>query len=435
MTDYQRYNTSDDVNNGNHDLDEDLFEEADQLVFPTNLYVLIFVLWPLAFATILGNALAIWAYTTDSKIRSNISNRFIFYLSISDFTVGFVSLPLNNVWLHFGYWPLGEAVCKAWLIVDYASCYISVLAILLLSFDRCWWVFWPMRYKGCQTGRKATILILSTALFAFTFYTIPILFWSTWVGEDQIDYSVSCEPENITNVTYGIIFALCETVLPAIAISILNILVYHKIRKVCHTRGRSIRGRGGQFKPRVRKQGTCLSQPGKENEQIYPRNSEECVALNPSGDNILTISNIDDMNIRKSAGDGHHGDKRGCKSTMTNASGHSGGHSGSSQDSRQQDRYVNGYKKAGKMLACMVAVFMICWTPFNIALLASAICPNECIRNITWEAVNYLLWANSTVNPLLYVLTNERYKRRMLSVFQVSFRRKASFRLKLSTST
>ena len=345
------------------------------------LYLLVFILWPLTFFTIVGNILALWAFVTDSKIRQNVTNRYILCLTISDLTVGCFSLPFNNIWLHFGRWPLGEVVCKIWLIVDYVACYISVMAILLLSFDRFHWVYWPLKYRQTHTVTKATFLILTASAFAFLFSTIPILFWDIWVGEKRIDYSVDCEPETSYNFTYGVISVIFETIIPAIGISILNIMVYHKIRKVCLSRGRSFRSQSGKARK-------LKPQSSVRNEQIMKQegtHSVECEELYP-----------DVKNQGKSKDEYFKIHGKNSRTVMNS--------------------YINGYRKAGKRLASMVGIFLFCWTPFNIVLVASTLC-NNCIRSATWEAVNYLLWANSAINPVVYVITNERYKRRMLSIF------------------
>ncbi|XP_072030241.1 histamine H3 receptor-like [Amphiura filiformis] len=369
------------INDFNGTFEEKAIESA-------NIYVLLFILWPLAIVTILGNILAVWAFVTDIKIQSNVTNRYIFCLSISDLIVGCVSIPLNNVWLHFGRWPMGEIVCKTWLVIDYAACYISVMAILLLSYDRFLWVSRPFKYRKSQTVNKATVKILVTTVFAFVFYTIPILFWDIWMGEKHIDYSVDCEPENSGNFIYGLVFAIFETIFPAIGIGVLNILVYSRIRKACLLRQRSFR----------------TNQESKRMTKIYEINTREtqCGDHQPKAFESPQLDNKQDNQFNA------HLDKdvEECVSLRQHHE---------RKTVRPSNSHISGYHKAGKRLATMVGVYLFCWIPFNVCLLGNAVC-NDCIRSATWEAVNYILWGNSALNPVLYVLTNERYKRRMLSV-------------------
>ncbi|XP_072030462.1 histamine H3 receptor-like [Amphiura filiformis] len=341
----------------------------------TNIYVLLFILWPLAIFTVLGNALAIWAFVTDSRIQSNVTNRYIFCLSISDLIIGCVSLPFNNVWLHFGRWPMGETVCKIWLVIDYAACYLSVMAILLLSYDRFLWVSWPLKYRQSQTAKMATVKILITTAFVFVFFTIPILFWDIWVGEKHIDYRKDCEPENSGNFIYGLVFVIFETILPALGIGVLNILVYLRIRKTCVLRERSFRNIQDIKKTRERYE-IDTKESKYENQELHPKT---CGSSFVHGKQDIHL----DMDVKESE--------------------------------QPPNSYINGYRKAGRRLATMVGVFLFCWIPYNVCLLYNALCI-DCIGNATWETVNYLLWGNSALNPVLYALTNERYKRRMMSV-------------------
>ncbi|XP_072030250.1 histamine H3 receptor-like [Amphiura filiformis] len=353
-----------------------------------NIYVLLFILWPLAIFTVLGNALAIWAFVTDSRIQSNVTNRYIFCLSISDLIVGCVSLPLNNVWLHFGRWPMGEIVCKTWLVIDYAACYLSVMVILLLSYDRFLWVSWPLKYRQSQTAKTATVKILVTTAFVFTFFTIPILFWDIWAGEKHIDYRMDCEPENSGNFIYGLVFVIFETILPAIGIGVLNTLVYLRIRKTCSLRERSFRNIQNT-KETGKKCEIDAKETKYENHELQPKT---CGSPHLHGKQYIHSNEHLETDVKE------------CVSLRP--------HYESVQPPKS---YVNGYRKAGRRLATMVGVFLFCWIPFNVCLLHNAVC-NDCINNATWETVNYLLWGNSALNPVLYVLTNEGYKRRMISI-------------------
>ncbi len=348
-----------------------------------NIYVLLFILWPLTVFTILGNVLAIFAFVTDSKIQNNVTNRYILCLSVSDLIIGCVSLPLNNVWLHLGRWPFGEIVCKIWLVVDYAACYLSVMAILLLSYDRFLWVSHPFKYRKSQTVKSATNKILITTAFSFIFFTLPILFWDIWMREKHIDYTMDCEPENSGNVIYGLVFSTFETILPAIGICVLNITVYVRIRKACLLRKHSFRY--DQAPKKLKQPSETRTNEERRYGNRQQRHHEECEGLN-----VNHKQNDNDNRVVQE-----------CISLQ--------------QDVHQPKSYINGYRKAGRRLAVMVGVFLFCWIPFNICLLGNAVC-NDCIRNATWETVNYLLWGNSALNPVLYVLTNERYKRRMLSM-------------------
>lgn len=70
---------------------------------------------------------------------------------------------------------------------------------------------------------------------------------------------------------------------------------------------------------------------------------------------------------------------------------------------------LNKDKKAVRSLFTIVLVFDICWMPFEIAALILSVCP-DCINPIVFEISFWLLWINSTINPVLYPLLHRRYK-------------------------
>ncbi|XP_046335100.2 histamine H3 receptor-like [Haliotis rufescens] len=66
-------------------------------------------------------------------------------------------------------------------------------------------------------------------------------------------------------------------------------------------------------------------------------------------------------------------------------------------------------KKAARSLFILVLVFGICWMPYEVCALISSVCA-DCINPVFFEFTFWMLWVNSTINPILYPLLHKRFR-------------------------
>ena len=66
-------------------------------------------------------------------------------------------------------------------------------------------------------------------------------------------------------------------------------------------------------------------------------------------------------------------------------------------------------KNAAKSLGILVVIFGITWGPFEICQLLNALC-HDCMNAVLYELAFWMLWINSTVNPIIYALLQERFR-------------------------
>lgn len=111
--------------------------------------------------TILGNTLVILAFCLDRQIRQP-TNYFILSLSVSDFLIGLLSMPLLTMYIYARDWPLGATICDIWLSLDYTVCLTSIYTVLLITIDRFCSVKMPAKYRKWRTTRKINIMIAIT---------------------------------------------------------------------------------------------------------------------------------------------------------------------------------------------------------------------------------------------------------------------------------
>lgn len=83
-------------------------------------------------------------------------------------------------------------------------------------------------------------------------------------------------------------------------------------------------------------------------------------------------------------------------------------------------------KRSARSLAILVIVFLVTWAPFEISAFVHQIC-GLCIPGSVSEIVFWLLWFNSTINPILYPFLQQR--------FRIAFMRILSRLFKLPSSS
>ncbi len=69
-------------------------------------------------------------------------------------------------------------------------------------------------------------------------------------------------------------------------------------------------------------------------------------------------------------------------------------------------------RKAAKNLFILVFAFVICWCPYTLLSLIRALCkqPDKCVSRFIYEIAFWLLWLNSTINPLLYSFLHVKFR-------------------------
>ena len=137
------------------------------------IIIISFIVAILILVTAGGNLMVMISFKMDKQLQT-VSNYFLLSLSVADFAIGVVSMPLYTVYLLMDEWPIGAWVCDTWLSLDYTMSNASVANLLLISFDRYFSVTRPLTYRAKRTPRRAAIMI-STA------WIVSILMWTPWI--------------------------------------------------------------------------------------------------------------------------------------------------------------------------------------------------------------------------------------------------------------
>uniref|UniRef100_A0A8C4S9T1 Histamine H3 receptor n=1 Tax=Erpetoichthys calabaricus TaxID=27687 RepID=A0A8C4S9T1_ERPCA len=73
-------------------------------------------------------------------------------------------------------------------------------------------------------------------------------------------------------------------------------------------------------------------------------------------------------------------------------------------------------KKVAKSLAVIVCVFGLCWAPYTLLMIIRAVCHAQCVQHYLYEISFWLLWLNSSINPILYPLCHISFRKAFMKL-------------------
>ncbi|KAM6979576.1 histamine H1 receptor [Aplochiton taeniatus] len=74
--------------------------------------------------------------------------------------------------------------------------------------------------------------------------------------------------------------------------------------------------------------------------------------------------------------------------------------------------------KAAKQLGFIIAAFMLCWIPYFLGFMVTAFC-RDCVHHDLHMFTIWLGYINSTLNPFIYPLCNDNFKRVFKSILHI----------------
>uniref|UniRef100_A0A3B3Z8E7 G-protein coupled receptors family 1 profile domain-containing protein n=1 Tax=Periophthalmus magnuspinnatus TaxID=409849 RepID=A0A3B3Z8E7_9GOBI len=349
-------------------------------------WLLAFMLTIIILMTACGNMLLIALVFAHRSLRCT-SNCFLVSLFFSDLMVALVVMPPAMLNVLCGAWVLWPAFCPIWLCFDVMCCSASILNLCVISLDRYIFIISPLRYKQRMTPPRALLLVAAAWGLAALASFLPIeLKWHSlghWSGPSQsnLSYSDNPYPESYFQLSPGGLSFQCRlrVTLPfALVASVLTFFLPSSA--ICFTYCRILLAARRQAK-RV----AALSHPPHPHASLGEPSrppSPGAMAGNPDGDD--------------------------CSHHEPLVAPHAAQHSVTSER-RLAHRQGRRALKASLTLGVLLGLFFSTWLPFFITNMAQAVC--ECVPVALFDAITWLGYCNSTMNPIIYPLFMRDFKR------------------------
>ncbi|XP_008411404.1 5-hydroxytryptamine receptor 6 [Poecilia reticulata] len=358
-------------------------------------WLLAFMLTAIIFMTVCGNILLIALVFAHRSLRCT-SNCFLVSLFFSDLMVALVVMPPAMLNMLCGSWVLWPAFCPVWLCFDVMCCSASILNLCVISLDRYLFIISPLRYKQRMTPPRALLLVGAAWSLAALASFLPIkMNWHSLGHGDENSLIPQVSLGNISSFhekqypdSYfqqspmgGASFQCrLRVTLPfALVASVLTFFLPSSA--ICFTYCRILLAARRQAK-RV----AALSHPP----HPHPSFGEPSRPPSPR----VAAGSIQQVGCDC----GHQGPAMSQNALLSVTS-----------ERRLAHKQGRRALKASLTLGVLLGLFFSAWLPFFITNMAQAVC--ECVPLALFDAITWLGYCNSTINPIIYPLFMRDFKR------------------------
>ncbi|XP_012681548.2 nociceptin receptor [Clupea harengus] len=205
--------------------------ETEENFLPSGLKITIVMVYMIVCVVgLVGNCLVMYVIVRYTKMKT-ATNIYIFNLALADALV-LATLPFQGTDVYLGFWPFGNALCKAVISIDYYNMFTSVFTLTVMSMDRYVAVCHPVKALDMRTPHKAKLVNIGVWVMASAF-GVPAMV----MGDMDLEEGIECiialpDPRSYWDPVFGTCVFLFSFLIPVAIISVCYSLMVKRLRSV-----------------------------------------------------------------------------------------------------------------------------------------------------------------------------------------------------------
>ncbi|XP_010012973.1 PREDICTED: D(2) dopamine receptor isoform X4 [Nestor notabilis] len=385
------YNSDFGDRNWSKPLNESIVDQKPQY----NYYAMLLTL--LIFVIVFGNVLVCMAVSREKSLQTT-TNYLIVSLAVADLLVATLVMPWVVYLEVVGEWRFSRIHCDIFVTLDVMMCTASILNLCAISIDRYTAVAMPMLYNTRYSSkRRVTAMIAVVWVLSFAI-SCPLLFGLNNTDENE------CIIANPTFVVYSSIVSFYVPFIVTLLVYVQIYIVLQKRRKRVTTK---LSSRGLDSDTQAPLKDKCT----------HPEDVKLCTVIVKSNGNfqvnkrkVAALDSPGKLEKNGHAKETPHTAKVFETQSLPNGKTRNFLKALSRRKLSQQKE-----KRATKMLAIVLGVFIICWLPFFITHILNMHC--DCnIPPAMYSVFTWLGYVNSAVNPIIYTTFNIEFRKAFLKI-------------------
>ncbi|KAL6423526.1 hypothetical protein ACFW04_010233 [Cataglyphis niger] len=321
-----------------------------------------------------GNLLVMVSVIRHRKLRI-ITNYFVVSLALADMLVAMFAMTFNASVQITGRWLFGYFMCDVWNSLDVYFSTSSILHLMCISVDRYYAIVKPLRYPINMTKRVVAFMLLACWLAPAIISFVPIFYG--WYTTEENSVHRNKHPELCefkVNRIYAILSSSISFWIPCTIMMVTYFAIFKEANK--------------QEEQMLSRMGNAMLLSHRPSKDLNNLNGE----LNNGGSSkTLTLNEINTDHLHTPTKDKHM-------------------------------MKMKREHKAARTLSIIMGTFILCWLPFFLWYVATALCGKSCpCPDIVIAILFWIGYTNSALNPLIYAYFNRDFREAFKNTLQCAF--------------